>query len=812
MNAWSSVPFAVPLALAAAALFGAALALWLLRYGSRDGAWSFGRRARGPHLLDLASDAALQRMRDAVIVLDGGGDVLRLNAAARGLLGEDAEGSSLAAAAPWLDLQAPEVRMDSAGGGSVTFEVEVVPLPTSGPGVPAGRLVILRSPAEPRPVDHRELDLSRAHAELLFQASPEAIALLEPSGAILRVNGEFTRMFGYSMAEARGRLIDDLLPPPEMRAEAREVTDRVRRGSRVSRETVRVRKDGSALQVYLMGMPLLTGGSVVGIYAMFRDETARKRAEERLQQSEERYRALFDQAPVGVFHYDTRLRVTHANQQFVEMSRMPLDELLGFDIGGLPDSRVLPAFQPALRGDPAEYDGPYRTPTGLDLWVSIRIAPLRDTEGVVVGGVGIVDDVTERRRAERERLDLLRREKAARAAAQHAEERALLLAEAAELFADSLEADAALQRMARFLVHRFAERCEVYCLEGCGQPVRFCAERGSEGVRTHEPEAVSLPGDVERMIASLAASRSVLGAEGRELTLLLQARGRTLGLIRLHALEPRSFGPDEVRLLEEIARRAALALENVRLYREVQQAVVGRDRLLQAVSHDLRNPLGTILLNASSLLEGVDESRLGFEAREQLDAVALASEQMNRLIGDLLDTARATEGQLPLTASAWNADALLSDAAALVRARAAEKRVRIERTTAALPLVRVDRDRVLQVFGNLLENAVRFTPAGGAIRMWAELDGSGVAVRFAVQDSGPGIAEEFLPRLFERFWQATPGSHGGAGLGLSIARGIVEAHGGRIWVDTAPGAGTTFRFTLPVDLRGGAPVPTAAAV
>jgi PAS domain S-box-containing protein len=808
-SATDSLPLA--LALAAAGIAVAATVLWVVyRRGMlRPHLESRRVRAAVAELVPSAWDHAVDGLREVVVVLDRESRIVALNSSARALLGSQAEGQALAELSPELATAATrpaaEITLRS-GEEARIYAVSVAPLEPRWPGADPGRLLVARDATELHRAD-QERGLMRAHAELLFEASPEAIALLDPDGSILRINTEFTRVFGYTAQESTGTLIDDLLADDERREEARQITLRVRRGARVRVETVRVRKDGTPLQVYLIGTPVIDGG-VAGIYAIFRDQTAQKRAEERLRQSEERYRALFDQAPVGVFHYDTRLRITHANRQFVSMSRMPLEELLGFDIAGLPDARVLPSFRPALEGEVAEYDGPYRTPTGQEMWVSIRIAPLRDVQGLVIGGVGIVEDITARRQAERDRSELLRRETAARTAARHAEERALLLAEAAELFADSLAAEDALQRMARFLVQRLGERCEVFRMEESGGCVRFGAEWRRQTVHDLPPAPGPLPADIEEAIARSGRARSSLCLEDRELVVLLQAGERVFGAIRLTATEPRALGTAEIRVIEEIARRAALALENARLYREVQQAVVGRDRLLQVVSHDLRNPLATILLGASSVVETLSPERLGDEAREHLEAVVLASEQMTRLIGDLLDAARVSEGRLPLIPAPCGVEGLVADAAALVRARAADKGVVMEWRVASLPAVRADRDRVLQVLGNLLENAVRFSPEGGTVRMWADR-GFGGAVVFSVEDSGPGIPEADLPQLFERFWQGEPGSHGGAGLGLSIARGIVEAHGGRIWVDSRPEGGSTFQFSLPVESGNGVP-PLAA--
>ena len=170
---------------------------------------------------------------------------------------------------------------------------------------------------------------------------------------------------------------------------------------------------------------------------------------------------------------------------------------------------------------------------------------------------------------------------------------------------------------------------------------------------------------------------------------------------------------------------------------------------------------------------------------------------MTRLISDLMDVSRLDAGMLQLRKAASGVQELVDEALDAIRPLAAQKSLELEADLPAdLPPVLSERERVLQVFSNLLGNAVKFTPAGGAVGIFASREGN--EVRFAVRDTGSGIGEAQLPRIFDRFWQARTAARAGAGLGLAIAKGIVEAHGGRIWVESRPGDGATFHFTLPV--------------
>ncbi len=228
--------------------------------------------------------------------------------------------------------------------------------------------------------------------------------------------------------------------------------------------------------------------------------------------------------------------------------------------------------------------------------------------------------------------------------------------------------------------------------------------------------------------------------------------------------------------------------------REAREAVRQRDDVLGVVSHDLRNPVHTAFMSTSLLLDLLDEG--DSIQRKQLGIIKRATERMNRLIGDLLDVTRIDAGNLHLYPSPLDPADVLREVREIFEPQAAEKSLELEvEIPDGLPPVSADPERVLQVFSNLLGNALKFTPAGGRIAVRAGPDPAGVC--FAVSDTGPGIPAADLPHVFDRFWQARQTARDGAGLGLPITRGIVEAHGGTIRAESTPGVGTTFSFTLP---------------
>jgi signal transduction histidine kinase len=247
-----------------------------------------------------------------------------------------------------------------------------------------------------------------------------------------------------------------------------------------------------------------------------------------------------------------------------------------------------------------------------------------------------------------------------------------------------------------------------------------------------------------------------------------------------------------------VIRGAVLTVSDMTEVREAERAlraaVHAREQTMAVVSHDLRNPLGSVSAAAELLLDvPLPEDR----QRQQLQIIQRAAERMNRLIQDLLDVARIEAGGLLVRPRSLDIVPLLREGAELMQPRVRERGLEVDvLEPGELPAVRADYDRTLQVLTNLLVNAVRHTPRGGRIELGAGLENGQVTVR--VSDTGAGIPDEALPHLFDRFWRPEDSDREGVGLGLAIVKGIVEAHGGRVWVESEVGKGSTFYFTLPL--------------
>ena len=309
-------------------------------------------------------------------------------------------------------------------------------------------------------------------------------------------------------------------------------------------------------------------------------------------------------------------------------------------------------------------------------------------------------------------------------------------------------------------------------------PTEEALARMAEALARRAPhDAVA---EVQRQNQELLRALAALEERRDELARLnAELEETNRGVLVLHAeLRDRADRESEARQAAEAASRA-------------------RDAVLAIVSHDLRNPVGSVITAAAFLLDTLAEEVLATPQGKQVGVIHRAARRANRLLDDLMDVTRIEAGGLAVDVAAVTVPELLAEAAELMRPAAAEAGVRLAvELPGPLPSVRADRDRVLQVFANLAGNAVKFTPVGGTVTLSATCEGGAAA--FTVTDTGRGMTPEQVERAFDRFWQAARADRRGVGLGLSIARGIVEAHGGTVTIRSAPGAGTTFRFTLPL--------------
>ncbi len=280
------------------------------------------------------------------------------------------------------------------------------------------------------------------------------------------------------------------------------------------------------------------------------------------------------------------------------------------------------------------------------------------------------------------------------------------------------------------------------------------------------------------------------------LSVPMTAHNKFIGtLVLVSATPEHQYHENDLRLAEELASRAALSIENSHLYNQAKNAIATREDILAVVSHDLKNPLTAIKLIGQTLqlLEAPDKATCNRLAAK----IESSARQMQVLIGDLLDFAKIESGTFSVMQKPESLMDAVRETVESMQVQAEAKQQSLICSLAKdLPRVNIDLPRIAQVVSNLVGNAVKFTPAGGRITISAKARRFNVLV--SVSDTGTGIPAENLTKIFDRFWQAEASKNKGSGLGLSIAKGIVQAHGGKIWAESQIGQGTTIYFTLPL--------------
>ena len=421
-------------------------------------------------------------------------------------------------------------------------------------------------------------------------------------------------------------------------------------------------------------------------------------------------------------------------------------------------------------------------------------------------------------------------EAVARAHAEESARQARLLADATRVLNESLDVDRTLEALARIAIPALGDFGWIDLVEGDELRRVVCESRDAtdaellaraksfaprRGNLSHPSVAAIEHGASIVFDAREAGARDMLAQSGEHrrviellaprtaLAVPLRARGKTIGAVTIvRRAEREDFTPSDIAFAEDLASRSALAVENARVHRAAQQAALAREEMIAVVSHDLRNPLSIVSLTLQRL-RGMPEvvARAGLPTLDRADK-ALA--RTTRLLDDLLEIARIDAGALALARVRVSVVELILETADLHRPLAEQKQITLTTDAPAdLPALSLDRDRMAQVLANIVGNALKFTPAGKSVQVSATVaEGN---VRFCIADEGPGIAADYLPRLFDRFYRTPDAKQPGTGLGLAIARGIVEAHGGRIWATSEEGRGTRMFFDLPID------VPSAEA-
>ncbi len=583
-----------------------------------------------------------------------------------------------------------------------------------------------------------------------------------------------------------------------------------------TQHAVEVVGDASELKVVqgLLAVLLLVGVVLAWFaYASLADDIAKRvEVEAALRASEAKFAGILEIAADAIISVDEQQRILHFNRGAELTFGYAATEMLGEPLSRLLPARFRPGHETHVRafgqaretsrqmGERREIFALRRD--GSEFPAEASISKLARAGGPSIFTV-LLRDVSERHERDEGRRQL---------------------ATAVAKLGETLDVDSTEQSIAQLALPWLGDGAILDVLTGTDQLRRVVPVTGDAGLDAALAEVARFSIDLDspsRVVDVLRRGRTELvgtvddewieahSADDAEIArmralrmdsvilLPLIAREHVLGVLKIFRRPGRpTFTENDRRLAEELALRAAFALDNARLYATARQATHERDHALGVVSHDLRNPISAIGMSARALLGSIAP---GDTTKRELVQNIMASQDLTqRMIRDLLDVASIQMGRLSVERRTEALRPILDRAMALFVREAEERDIALTlQAEPALPDVSGDPERLLQVLSNLVANALRFTERGGRVTVGARRAGDEVEV--SVADTGAGIPTANMPRIFERYWTVRGNApKGGTGLGLAIARSIVEAHGGRIWAESEVGKGSTFRFTVRV--------------
>lgn len=656
----------------------------------------------------------------------------------------------------------------------------------------------------------------------LVQNASDIFAVLDTDGRVRYISPSVERILGYSPQQLEGQDPFPLVHPEDTERAVSAFRGVLAQPGVHGPLEFRFRHaDGSWRYLETTANNLLADPDVQGTVLNVRDTTERKRAEEekealleQLRVERARLEAVLAQLPEGVLIADAGSgRIVLHNQQaddllgFNAEADFTSPALKGFDAAGRPYAPGRWPLRRSLHTGEAitNEEIEIERKDGSRVWLSVNSAPIRRHDGIIAA-VATFREISERRRAEQAQR---------------------MLAESGRLLAGSLDFDTTLESIARLIVPAVADWCVIDLLEGdrvrraVVVPADPAKNTWAQELREHYPVALDVPENI--VVRVVRSGRPDLrpqvtdellqraARDARHLQILrglgirshiiapLAARGRTLGAITLVAAESgRVYTPQDLELIEDVCRRAGLAIDNARLYRSAQEALSIRDGFLSLASHELRTPLTSLKGNLELVQRRLQRGQGVESIAGPLERAALQTERLIGLVRDLLDVARISSGHLEIERAPVDLGALVSRIVELERSTEPGRTIVLEAPAVAV-VIEADEARLEQVLVNLLENARKYSPEQQPVRVVVQARGGAAVV--SVEDRGIGIPPEELERIFERFHRASNidrRSFSGLGLGLHIARQIVEAHGGALSANSTPGQGSTFTLTLPL--------------
>lgn len=640
-----------------------------------------------------------------------------------------------------------------------------------------------------------------------FHGSPVPMTLSTLNdGRYLEVNRSFLQFYGASQqADVVGRTVEELgiwVDP----VERKQMLERLRQHKQVTDQEVRLRNKAGEIRTLLLSADIIEVGSRPCLLSVVRDISERKRAEHELKQRSAYLDSLIQKSPLGIIVLDPDHRVQLSNPAFQKLFGFSEGEVRGRNVDelivGPQEHREATGYTArVLAGESVHFFGRRRRKDGKLVDVEVHGVPLL-VDGKLTAVYGLYQDITGRRLAEK----LLREsEDRYRDLFENAHELIQVVAPDGSL----LYVNRAWRETLGYKDHEVAGLSIFQAIHPDSQ--QHCRDlfgRALQGEKLErvEVEFVTRAGD--RIFAEGSCSCRFQNGEPVFLRAIFNdVTGRRAAEAEIKALTDTL----EMRVMERTQQLATVNRELELRNREVERANRMKSQFLASMSHELRTPLNAVI-GFSELMGEEAAGPLNEKQRRYIEHVLNGARHLLQLINDILDLAKVESGQLLLRAEDFTLAEALPEVLSTVRPLAMNKRMQVENRVSEQIRLRADRVRVKQILYNLLTNAVKFTAEGGQV--WIDANVCAGAVCISVGDTGIGIPTEEHQAIFNEFYQVgttTKGVKEGTGLGLAISRRLVEAHEGNIWVESEPGKGSRFSFTVPAAPAAGSPVDAESA-
>lgn len=659
-----------------------------------------------------------------------------------------------------------------------------------------------------------EAEQRREMLRITLTSIGDGVISTDPEGYVMFLNPVAEQLTGWDLKEARGKPIVDVfhIINEQTREKVENPCEKVLRTGKIvglANHTILISRDGTERPIEDSAAPIIdSSGRIYGMVLVFTDATSQRKTQSALQQ----LAAIVEHSDDAVISKDRQGIVTSWNAAAEKLYGFTPAEAIGQHISLIvPENHrdeLAVIMERLWRGERIEHwDTVRRRKDGTLVDVSLRISPIKDPYGEVIGASKVARDISQRKRTE---------------------EALKFLAEASASLAALLDRDSALQHAAASMVPNFADWCVIYIIRpdgAIGAPAS--AHRDSAKQQLLREFLAEYPVDWESPSVTVQAWRTghtqfipqlteerlqKLGQNDRLMQALrkldprsvisvpMKIRERTIGVISFVQSDGgRPYAESDVPLAEDLARRVATAIDNAQLLNSIRESERQKDEFLAMLAHELRNPLAAIRYAADAARLRSPDARDAHD--EMLDVIDRQANNLTRLIDSLLDISRISQEKIKLRREPIDAATIVDRAAAAQQPLLYEKgdRLIVDVADEPLPLF-VDATRIEQILVNLLTNAAKYSPDGSEITLKAfALDGEAI---IQVIDPGIGISAEMLPRVFDLFAQADhtlDRSQGGLGIGLTVVRKLTEMHGGTVSAQSdGVGRGSTFTVRLPL--------------